>query len=54
MVEVDPYGLFAFLWETEWHLNRLRIGMKDASSWLTLLRHAKMHPQDFNETEENI
>lgn len=51
--EVERFGAFEFYWELTNFQNRLRIGMRDHSSWNTLLKLAKMTDRDFPDDEED-
>jgi hypothetical protein len=51
-VEVERFGLFSYLWELTNFPNRLPVGMRDHSSWNTILQFAKLNPQDFPTDED--
>lgn len=52
-VEVDRFGEFAFYWELTNFENRLKVAMRDHSSWNTILRVGKLSPSDFPDDEED-
>lgn len=51
--EVDRFGEFSFYWELTNYNIRLRVGMRDHTSWNTLMRVAKMADRDFPDDEED-
>lgn len=52
-VEVERFGAFDFYWELTNFQYRLKVGMKDHSSWNTVLRVGKLSSRDFPEDEED-
>jgi hypothetical protein len=51
-VEVERFGLFAYLWELTNLPFRLPVGMRDHTSWNTILKVAKLTDRDFPDDEE--
>jgi hypothetical protein len=50
----DRFNAFSYYWEVTNYEKRLRIGMKDHSSWNTILRVGKLTEQDFPDEDEEL